>query len=48
LGRYAELFGEVAPGAEKTLKVKLHDWRDGVVRYLEVPQDSALDLIGKR
>ncbi|MFH1919273.1 MAG: beta-L-arabinofuranosidase domain-containing protein, partial [Planctomycetota bacterium] len=44
LGPYAELFGEVAPGAEKTLKVKLHYWREGVVKYLEFPQDSALDL----
>jgi DUF1680 family protein len=47
LGRYTELFGEVAPAAEKTLKVKLHYWRDGVVKYLEFPQDSALDLTGK-
>ncbi|NQT41033.1 MAG: hypothetical protein HQ581_26310 [Planctomycetes bacterium] len=47
LGPYAELFGEVAPGAEKTLKVKLHYWRDGVVKYLEFPQDSALDLTGQ-
>ena len=46
LGSYADLFGEVAPGAEKTLKVKLHYWRDGVVKYLEFPQDSALDLTG--
>lgn len=44
---YAELFGEVAPGAEKTLKVKLHYWRDGAVKYLEFPQDSALDLTEK-
>ncbi len=47
LGPYAGLFGEVAPGAEKTLKVKLNYWRDGVVKYLEFPQDSALDLTGK-
>ena len=47
LGPYAELFGEAAPGVEKTLKVKLHYWRDGVVKYLEFPQDSALDLTGK-
>ena len=43
----AELFGEVAPGGEETLKVKLNYWRDGVVKYLEFPQDSALDLTGK-
>jgi DUF1680 family protein len=47
LGRYAELFGKAAPGAEHTLKVKLKDRRDGVVKYLEFPQDSALDLTGK-
>ena len=47
LGTYAELFGEVAPGAEKTLKVKLDYWRDGVVKYREFPQDSALDLKGE-
>ena len=44
LGPYAELFGDAATGGEKTLKVKLHYWRDGVVKYREFPQDSALDL----
>lgn len=44
LGPYAELFGNAATGGEKTLKVKLHYWRDGVVKYREFPQDSALDL----
>jgi hypothetical protein len=44
LGSYAELFGQAAPGAEQTLKVKLHYWRDGVVKYVEFPKDSALDL----
>jgi DUF1680 family protein len=47
LGPYAELFGDVAPGVEKTLKVKLNYWRDGVVKYLEFPQDSALELTGQ-
>ncbi len=47
LGRYAALFGEVSPGAEKTLEVKVHYWRDGVVKYPEFPQDSDLDLIQK-
>jgi len=47
LGPYAELFAEVAPGVEKTLKVKLHYWRDGVVKYREFPKDSPLDLTGK-
>ena len=44
LGRYAELFGKGTPGAENTLKVKLKDGRDGKVKYLEFPQDAALDL----
>jgi hypothetical protein len=47
LGSYAQLFGEAASGAEKTLKVKVHYWRDGVVKHLEFPQDSALDLAPK-
>ena len=47
LGPYAELFGDLAPSAEKTLKVKLNYWREGVVKYLEFPQGSALDLTGK-
>ncbi len=47
LGPYSELFGNVAPGAEKTLKVKLHYWRDGLVKYVEFPQHSALDLTGR-
>jgi DUF1680 family protein len=44
LGRYAELFGAGTPGAQNTLKVKLKDPRDGKVKYLEFPQDAALDL----
>ena len=47
LGPYAERFGQVATGTENTLKVKLHYWRDGLVKYLEFPQDSALDLTGR-
>jgi hypothetical protein len=47
LGPYDELFGRPAPGAENTLKVKLHYWQDGVVKYLEFPQDAALDLTAK-
>jgi hypothetical protein len=47
LGPYDELFGDVAPGAEKTLKVKLHYWREGVVKYIEFRHDSALDLTGE-
>ncbi|MCL5098865.1 MAG: glycoside hydrolase family 127 protein [Candidatus Omnitrophica bacterium] len=44
LGSYSDLFGEGAPGVEKTLKVKVDYWLDGVVKYLEFPQNSALDL----
>ena len=44
LGSYAQLFGEAEPGEDKTLKVKVHYWRDGVVKHLELPRDSALDL----
>jgi len=44
LGSYAELFGEASPGAEKTLKVKVHYWREGTVKYREFPRDAALDL----
>ena len=47
LGPYATLFGDAVPGAEKTLKVKLHYWQDGVVKYREFPQDAALDLSEK-
>ena len=47
LGRYAELFGAGTPGAQNTLKVKLKDLRDGKVKYLEFPQDAALDLTEK-
>ena len=37
LGPYAELFGDVTPAVEKTLKVKFHYWRDDVVTCLEFP-----------
>ncbi len=47
LGSYAELFDEAASGGQKTLKVKFNFWRDGVVKYLEFPQDAPLDLSGK-
>jgi hypothetical protein len=46
LGQYAQLFGEGAPGAAKTLKIKLYYWRDGAMKYLEFPQDAPLDLTG--
>ncbi len=47
LGSYADLFGDAAPGASKTLKVKVHFWRKGVVKYVEFPQDAPFDLTGQ-
>ena len=44
LGDYDQLFDKEAPAGEKTLKVKLRYWRDGVVKTIELPQDSPLDL----
>ena len=44
LGSYAELFGDAATDGDMTLKVKLHYWRDGVVKYLEFPPDADLNL----
>ena len=44
LGPYAKLFGAGLPGGENTLKVRLHYWRDNVVKCYELPQDSDLDL----
>jgi hypothetical protein len=44
LGPYAELFGTGAQGGEQTLKIKLNYWRNGVVKHLELPRDSALEL----
>jgi DUF1680 family protein len=44
LGRYADLFGETADGTENTLKVKIHYWRENVVKLLEFSQDSDVDL----
>ena len=44
LGSYNELFGDPAPGVEKTLKIKLRDVDSGVVRYLELPENAPLEL----
>lgn len=46
LGSHAELFGAAPDGVDWTLKVKVHYWRDGVVKYLEFPPDAPLDLSG--
>jgi DUF1680 family protein len=47
LGSYAELFGDAATDSENTLKVKVNYWREGVVKYLEIPRDSPLVLKDK-
>jgi hypothetical protein len=44
LGSYASVFGDPAPGVEKTLKVKVGYWREGTVKYLELPADAPLEL----
>ena len=44
LGPYAERFGQGAAAPENTLKLKLHYWRENVVKYLELPHDAELDL----
>jgi DUF1680 family protein len=43
LGRYADLFGDPAPGQAKTLKLRVQDM-GGNVRYLELPEDAAIEL----
>jgi hypothetical protein len=46
LGSYDDLFGDATPSGNKTLKLKLHYWQDGDVRYYEFPKDAVLDLAG--
>ena len=43
LGRYADLFGDPAPGQEKTLKLRVQDL-GGNVKYLELPEDAPIEL----
>jgi hypothetical protein len=43
LGRYANLFGDPAPGQEKTLKLRVQDM-GGNVKYMELPEDAAIEL----
>ncbi len=43
LGKYADLFGDPAPGREKTLKLAVQDLC-GNIKYLELPEDAALEL----
>ena len=44
LGPYKSLFGDVAPGQENSLKVKVSYWQQGIVKYLEFAPDAPLDL----
>ncbi|MBM3999513.1 MAG: hypothetical protein FJ297_08250 [Planctomycetes bacterium] len=49
LGPYADLFGEGAGGADATLKIQFRFWREGVMKYVELPSGSPIDLSdGKR
>ena len=43
LGRYADLFGDPAPGQGKTLKLRIQDLC-GNIRYLELPEDAPIEL----
>ena len=43
LGRYADLFGDPAPGQEKTLKLRVQDL-GGSIKYMELPEDAPIVL----
>jgi DUF1680 family protein len=43
LGKYTDLFGDPAPGQEKTLKLRVQDM-GGNLRYLELPDDAPIEL----
>jgi DUF1680 family protein len=43
LGTYADLFGDPAPGQEKTLKLRVQDL-GGNIRYIELPEDAPIEL----
>ena len=43
LGKYADLFGDPAPGQEKTLKLRVQDL-GGNIKYIELPEDAPLEL----
>ena len=47
LDPYARLFSNVAVDNKNTLNLTIHYWRDGVTKYLELPNDSPLDLTEK-
>jgi len=43
LGKYADLFGDPAPGQEKTLKLRARDM-GGNAKYMELPEDTPIEL----
>ncbi len=43
LGKYADLFGDPAPGQEKTLKLRVEDL-GGNIKYIELPEDAPVEL----
>lgn len=43
LGRYADLFGDPAPGQEKTLKLMAQDLC-GNIKSIELPEDAPIEL----
>ena len=43
LGKYSDLFGDPAPGQEKTLKLRAQDL-GGNIKYIELPEDAPLEL----
>ena len=43
LGKYADLFGDPAPGQEKTLKLRVQDL-GGNVKFMELPEDAPIEL----
>ena len=43
LGKYANLFGDPAPGREKTLKLRVQDM-GGNIKYMELPEDAPIEL----
>jgi hypothetical protein len=43
LGKYTDLFGDPAPGQEKTLRLRVQDM-SGKVKYIELPDDAAIEL----
>ncbi len=43
LGKYADLFGDLASGQEKTLKIRVKDLC-GNSKYIELPEDAPIEL----